>query len=73
MLVFFALGLGGELRSMTHCGGGGGFDGSPCAILDAAFFDEEKKTLFMVMTIRTLPEELLGPSALPATAKSGTD
>ena len=27
MEVFFALGLGGELRSTTHFGVGGGFDG----------------------------------------------
>ena len=36
MLVFFALGLGGEVRSMTHLGGGGDSDGDPCAIVYVA-------------------------------------
>ena len=32
--VFFALGLRGELRFMTHCGGGGGMaEGSDAMIL----------------------------------------
>ena len=33
MLVFFTLGLGGEVRSMTHWGVGGDSDGDPCAIV----------------------------------------
>ena len=33
MLVFFALGLGGDVRSMTHWGVGGDSDGDPCAIM----------------------------------------
>lgn len=37
MLVFFTLGLGGELRSMTQWGGGGGgFDGDSCAMMVVA-------------------------------------
>lgn len=32
-VVFLDLGRGGELRSMTHCGGGGGFAGDSCAML----------------------------------------
>lgn len=36
MLVFFALGLRGELRSMTHWGGGGGFDGEFCVMIAVA-------------------------------------
>ncbi len=36
MLVFFALGLGGELRSMTHLGGGGGFDEDPRVMMTVA-------------------------------------
>ena len=33
MVVFFTLGLGGEMRSMTHWGVGGDSDGDPCAIV----------------------------------------
>lgn len=33
MLVFLVLGLRGELRSRTHWGGGGGFDGDSCAMM----------------------------------------
>ena len=36
MLVFLTLGLGGEVRSMTHWGVGGDSDEDPCAIVDVA-------------------------------------
>ena len=36
MLVFFTLGLGGDVRSVTHLGGGGDSDGDPCAIVCVA-------------------------------------
>ncbi len=33
MVVFFALGLGGALRSTTHCGVGRESDGECCAMV----------------------------------------
>ena len=42
MWVLFALRLGGELRFMTHLGGGGGrgFDWDSCAIMAGTCSDE---------------------------------
>ncbi len=44
-LVFLGLGRGGVLRSMTHCGGGGGVAGGSCAIMDCDVRITELKEL----------------------------
>ena len=42
--MFFALGLGGDVRSTTHWGGGdGASDGDPCAIVYADLVERGNK------------------------------
>lgn len=45
-LLFFVLGRGGAARSMTHCGGGGGFAGGSCAI----FKDDGRRWAGIIVT-----------------------
>ena len=41
LVVFFTLGLPGEVRSITHWGVGGDSDGDPCAIVYVAELVEQ--------------------------------